>query len=153
MNPNINAMTSVSGNIQNTLSVVQPKKTESNSLSIIPNKKLFVENIQKWVLAEKQLKFINEKTKIIRDVKHQLSTDICQYIQENNLSSTKIELSDGELKIYDKKEYPPLSFGYIEERLAEIVPDKSHVDFIIQHLKDNREIKSSPDIRRTYTKK
>jgi len=117
------------------------------------NKTIFVENIQKWVIADKQLKHIAEKTKEIRELKNQTSTDICQYIQSNNLSSTKIELSDGELKIYDKKEYPPLSFGYIEERLAEIIPDKSHVNFIIQHLKDNREIKSSPDIRRTYTKK
>jgi len=131
--------TIVSGNIQNVLT-----KT---------NKTIFVENIQKWVIAEKQLKHIAEKTKEIRELKTQTSIDICQYIQSNNLSSTKIELSDGELKIYDKKEYPPLSFGYIEERLAEIIPDKSHVNFIIQHLKDNREIKSSPDIRRTYTKK
>ena len=126
-----------------------------NMLNVLTktNKTIFVENIQKWVIADKQLKHIAEKTKEIRELKNQTSTDICQYIQSNNLSSTKIELSDGELKIYDKKEYPPLSFGYIEERLAEIIPDKSHVNFIIQHLKDNREIKSSPDIRRTYTKK
>ena len=128
--------------------------TEISQQTIVkPNKTLFVENIQKWTMIERQLKYINEKTKELRDVKNQLSTDICAYIHNNNLTSTKIELSDGELKMYDKKEYPPLSFGYIEECLAEIIPDKSHVDYIITHLKNNREIKSSPDLRRTYAKK
>ena len=54
--------------------------------------------------------------------------------------------------MYEKKEYSPLTFSYVEESLAKILADKSQVDYIIQYLKSNREIKSSPDIRRTYKK-
>jgi hypothetical protein len=68
------------------------------------------------------------------------------------MTHTKIEISDGELKMYEKKEYSPLTFTYIEESLAKILTDKSQVDYIIQFLKQNREVKSSVDIRRTLYK-
>ena len=125
---------------------------EKENNVVIEPKKQFVENIQKWVLLDKQLKIINEKTKEIRENKHRLTNDICEYIQNKNLSSTKIEISDGELKMYEKKEYSPLTFTYIEESLAKILTDKSQVDYIIEFLKKNREIKNSVDIRRTYYK-
>lgn len=129
------------------------KKSENdNSIVVVEPKTQFVENIQKWVILDKQLKLINEKTKEIRENKHRLTNDICGYIQNKNLSSTKIEISDGELKMYEKKEYSPLTFTYIEESLAKILTDKSQVDYIIEFLKKNREIKSSVDIRRTLHK-
>jgi hypothetical protein len=121
----------------------------NTSLSLVEP---FSHNIQKWVVLDKQLKMIHEKTKEIRDNKQQLTEEICNYIQNKNLSNTKIEISDGELKMYEKKEYSPLTFSYVEESLAKILADKSQVDYIIQYLKSNREIKSSPDIRRTYKK-
>lgn len=122
-----------------------------NNVAIEP-KKLFVENIQKWVILDKQLKLIHEKTKEIRENKNKLTNDICDYIQNKNMTNTKIEISDGELKMYEKKDYSPLTFTYIEESLAKILTDKSQVDYIIDFLKKNREIKSSIDIRRTYHK-
>jgi hypothetical protein len=129
------------------------KKSENdNSIVVVEPKTQFVENIQKWVILDKQLKLINEKTKEIRENKHRLTNDICGYIQNKSLSNTKIEISDGELKMYEKKEYSPLTFTYIEESLAKILTDKSQVDYIIEFLKKNREIKNSVDIRRTYHK-
>ena len=125
---------------------------EKENTVVIEPKKQFVENIQKWVILDKQLKLVNEKTKEIRENKHRLTNDICDYIQNKNLSTTKIEISDGELKMYEKKEYSPLTFTYIEESLAKILTDKSQVDYIIEFLKKNREIKNSVDIRRTYHK-
>jgi len=128
------------------------KINDDNTSIVIEPKTQFVENIQKWVILDKQLKLINEKTKEIRENKHRLTNDICGYIQNKSLSNTKIEISDGELKMYEKKEYSPLTFTYIEESLAKILTDKSQVDYIIEFLKKNREIKNSVDIRRTYHK-
>jgi len=125
---------------------------EKENTVVIEPKKQFVENIQKWVILDKQLKLVNEKTKEIRENKHRLTNDICDYIQNKNLSSTKIEISDGELKMYEKKEYSPLTFTYIEESLAKILTDKSQVDYVIEFLKKNREVKSSVDIRKTLYK-
>ena len=67
-------------------------------------KERFIENVQRWVLIDKQMKIINEKTKKLRSMKHYINDEICNYMNENNLSNNKIGISDGELKIYEKKE-------------------------------------------------
>jgi hypothetical protein len=121
----------------------------SNQLAISTKQEL-IENIQRWVLFDSQLKIINEKTKKIRETKNQLCDKICEYMNQNNLTQNKIGISDGELRIIERKDYSPLSYTYVERCLAEIITDKTQVDYIIQYLKEKREITSSLDIRRTY---
>jgi len=112
----------------------------------------FVENVKKWVAIDTQLKTINERTKQIRDMKNNLQTNIHSYMENNNLLDKKIGVSDGELRFVEIKEQTALSFGYIERCLQEIMPEKSHVDYIIQYLKDKRETSVVSEIRRTYSK-
>ena len=124
----------------------------SGNVIIKQPKNQFTENVQKWVLIDNQLKIVNEKTKKMREMKNTLSEDICKYMNENNLVNKKIGITNGELRIVEKKDYSPLSYGYIEKKLEEIIPDKSHIEFIIQYLKDNREITVSQEIRSNYNK-
>ena len=116
-----------------------------------PDKNKLIENVQKWVLIEGKLKEVNEKTKKMREMKTQLGKEICGYMTDNNLNS-HIEISDGELRFFEKKEYTPLSFGYIEKRLHEIIADDNQVEFIIKYLKDHRETNTYLDIKRHYNK-
>ena len=117
----------------------------SKSIQIVPKTQL-IEDVQRWVLIDSQLKIINEKTKRLRDMKHGLTDNICKYMEDK--SQTKIGITDGELRIYEKKDYSPVTFGYIETKLSEIIHDKDKVEYIIKYLRDNREIKLSKDIRR-----
>jgi len=110
----------------------------------------FVENVQKWVMFDNQIKLINEKVKIIRSSKNKILDEINTYVIENNIEHTKIEISDGELRFYEKKEYQPISFGYVEESLGKIISDKKQVDYIMNYLRDNREVSLARDIRRNY---
>jgi|LauGreDrversion4_2_1035121.scaffolds.fasta_scaffold08644_3 hypothetical protein len=112
----------------------------------------FIEKIRHWTVLDNNLKIVSEKTKKMREMKHELTTEICNYMQETNNVNAKIGLSDGELRIYDKKEYSSITFGYIERCLAEIITDKSQIDFVMNYLKEHREVSSSLDIRRTYAK-
>ena len=123
----------------------------SQSMEIVPinNKNDLVENIKRWVIIDSQLKIINEKTKKLRNMKHELTENICNFKSKNNIDNT-VKISDGELRFYEKKEYNQLTFGYIEKSLANIIPDKSQVDYIINYLKENRETSVSTDIRRVY---
>lgn len=121
----------------------------NNSLILSQSDNIFIENIKQWVLIDTQMKLINEKTKKLREHKTSLTTQIVSHMEKNNLRNSKIEITDGALKLYNKKEYSPLTYGYIEKCLANLISDKSHVDYIIQYLKDNREIKNEIDIRRT----
>jgi len=110
-----------------------------------------VENVQKWVLIEGKLKEINERTKKMREMKTDIGKNICNYMTENKLNN-HIEISDGELRFFEKKEYTPLSFGYIEKRLHEIIADDEQVKLIVSYLKDKREVNTSLDIKRHYNK-
>jgi len=120
--------------------------------TVIPSQKLFVENVKKWVICDQQLKHIKDKTDQIRELKHTLGSSICTYMIDNNISTNEIEITNGKLKIYEKREYSPLTYSYIEQCLAKIISDKSHVDYIIQYLKNNREIKTTNELKSIYKK-
>lgn len=114
-------------------------------------KEEFIQNIKKWVIADSQLKLLHEKTKQIREIKHKITEDICNFVEDHNINQN-IEISDGELKIYEKKEYSTLTYSYLEECLDKIIKNSDHKNYILQYVKDNREIVTSLDIRRTIRK-
>lgn len=111
-----------------------------------------IDKIRNWTLLDNNLKIVSEKTKQMRDAKHELTNQICNYMQAINRVDTKIGISDGELRIYNKKEYSALTFGYIERCLAEIISDKSQIEFIMNYLKEHREVSNTLDIRRIPSK-
>jgi len=124
----------------------------NNIVEQINTKQELVDKIQKWVVMDSQLKIVNEKTKQMREMKAQLNNQICQYMNKNKMENSKIGISDGELKLHEKKEYSSITFGYIERCLAKLITDKAQVEYIIQYLKDNREISTNIEIKRTYKK-
>ena len=65
----------------------------------------------------------------------------------------KITITDGQLSFYEKKDYTPLTYGNVEKCLGELIPDKKQVEYIIQYMKEHREVQTNTDIRRTYDKK
>ena len=111
-----------------------------------------VENVKNWVLYDSQLKILSEKIKEISEKKGQLQEVIVDELKKKNMQNTIIEIGDGELKMVPKKEYSSLTFQYIEKCLTDVIPNKEHVDFIIEYLKSHREIKEITDLRRTYRK-
>jgi len=122
----------------------------SEIVEVKTSKQQFIENIQRWVTIDSQIKLINEKVKKARTIKSALMEDITTFAYDNNIENTKIEISDGELRFYEKKEYQPITFGYVEESLGKIISDKKQVEFIINYLRENREISVCKDIRRNY---
>ena len=131
--------------------MIQENNNKSNELCLNTNTE-FIENVRKWVLLDTQIRTITEKTKLIRELKQKITIQICHYIVDKNIQHKKIEISDGELKLYTKNEYSPLTFSYIEECLSKIISNKENVQYIIKYLKENREIKHSSDIRRNFSK-
>jgi len=117
---------------------------------IFQDKEQFIQNLKKWVLLDSQLKVVNEKTKKMREIKHELIKQISEY-SNNHKINNKIKITDGELRITEKKEYSPLTFTYIQECLQKIISEQEQIDFIMNYLRDNREISTVPDIRRTFS--
>jgi len=110
----------------------------------------FIENVKKWVAMDSQIKMINEKMQKIRNVKREVLDEIVKYVESNEMTHSKIEITDGDLKFFEKKEYTPLSYSYLEKCLGRIISDPKQVDHIMRYVKENREVKSTVDIRRTY---
>jgi len=121
---------------------------DNQELQIVKNK--LVENVKRWVTLDSQLKIIGDKTKVMRDERQSLGKMISDYMISNKMENKKIGIHDGDLKVCEKKEYSPLTFGYIQECLGGIIEDRAQVEYIIQHLKDSRSIKTFNDLRRTY---
>tara|TARA_B100000902_G_scaffold78866_1_gene83590 strand:- start:207 stop:590 length:384 start_codon:yes stop_codon:yes gene_type:complete len=124
-----------------------------NIVEKITDKSQLISKIQRWVLLDSQLKIVNDKTKQLREMRSQLNSQISQYMLQNNMSNTKIDISDGDLRICEKKDYSSITFGYIERCLDELISDKNQVEYIIKYLKENREVNVSNEIKRTYKKK
>jgi DNA primase catalytic subunit len=116
-------------------------------INAITTRSQFIETLQKWVIIDSQLKIINEKTKKLRDMKNTMTEKLSQYKSKDNIDNT-IKITDGELRFYEKKEYSPLTFGYVEKSLGKIISDKTQLDYVIKYLKENREITTSIDIKR-----
>jgi hypothetical protein len=123
----------------------------SDTKELVPRSAL-VENVKKWVFLEARLKLINEKTKEMRELRNRTESDIIRYLEENNMTNRKITITDGELKVADKKEYGALTYSYIEECLGKLIPDKSQVDYVIQYIKDNRPVKTVKELKSVATK-
>lgn len=104
--------------------------------------------IQSWVALDNQLKLMNEKIHELREKKHDLCDKITNYAQTNNLTSTTIQISDGKLKFANTKVAAPLTFKYLEKSLGEVIKNESQVKQIVDYLKQHRDIKVVPEIKR-----
>jgi len=110
----------------------------------------FQDRIKKWVSLDTQLKLLNEKTKEIRNERNDLTDNIIEFVEDNNLSSSTIKISDGKLKFTQNRQTAPITLGFLETCLIEIIGDEDKVDHIMNYIKDKREIKLIPEIKRYY---
>lgn len=110
----------------------------------------FQNNIKKWVQLDTQLKTLNEKTKEIRNEKGEINTSIMDFVEDNKLSSSTIKISDGKLKFAQNKQTSPITLGFLEKCLNDVIGEEDKVKQIMKYIKDQRETKLVPDIKRFY---
>jgi hypothetical protein len=108
----------------------------------------FESQIQQWVQIDNQLKQINEKAKDLREKRNTLEQNITTYASSNNLTNSTVQISDGKLKFANTKVQEPLTFKYLEKTLNEVIKNESQVKLIMEHIRQKREIKIVPEIKR-----
>lgn len=109
----------------------------------------FEQQLQQWVSIDNQMKIVADKMKELRDKKNTISEQINTHIETNQINSV-VKLSDGQLKFVKVKETQPLTFKYLETCLSEIIKNEEQVKKIVDYIKDKREIKYVPEIKRLY---
>ena len=112
----------------------------------------FEKQIQQWVSLDNQLKIINEKARDLRSQKNEIGENIFQYVETNQLSNATVKISDGKLRFGALKQTNPLTLKYVESCLNDCIANKEQVEHIMRHIKESRETKEVPDIKRTYAK-
>jgi hypothetical protein len=110
----------------------------------------FENNIQQWVSIDNQMKILNDKMKELREKKNNLTEQINSHIETSQLSNASIKLNDGQLKFVKVKETQQLTFKYLETCLSEIIKNEEQVKKIVEYIKNKREVKFVPEIKRLY---
>lgn len=111
----------------------------------------FEQQIQQWVTIDNQMKIVADKMKELRDKKNAISEQINTHIESTQFNSA-VKISDGQLKFVNVKETQPLTFKYLETCLSEIIKNEEQVKKIIEYIKNKREVKYVPEIKRLYNK-
>jgi vacuolar-type H+-ATPase subunit H len=110
----------------------------------------FEQQIQHWVTIDNQMKILNDKMKELRDKKNTISQQINTHIETTQLNTPSVKISDGQLKFVKVKETQQLTFKYLETCLSEIIKNEDQVNKIVEYIKNKREVKYVPEIKRLY---
>jgi len=110
----------------------------------------FEQQIQQWVSIDSQMKILNDKIKELRDKKNTISEQINTHIETSQLNNASVKISDGQLKFVKVKETQQLTFKYLETCLSEIIKNEEQVKKIVEYIKNKREVKYVPEIKRLY---
>jgi hypothetical protein len=110
----------------------------------------FEQNIQQWISVDNQMKQLTDKIKELRDKKNTLNDAIFNHVENSNLSNATVQISDGKLKFIKTKDTQQLTFKYLETCLHEIIKNEEQVNKIVEYIKNKRDVKYVPEIKRFY---
>jgi HD superfamily phosphohydrolase len=110
----------------------------------------FEQTIQQWVVLDNQIKSYNDKLKELRTKRENIEQKLSQHALNNNLMNSVIKTSDSRLKFVNTKITTPLTFKYLEKSLGEIIKNTEQVNTIVNYIKNNRENKVVPELKRYY---
>ncbi len=111
----------------------------------------FEESIQKWVSLDNQLRSLYDKTKQLREDKNNIEDGIIKYVDTHNLQNSLVKISDGKLKFTTVKQTNPLTLKYVDECLGKCIKNPEQVKLIMNYIKESRNYKNVPDIKRFYS--
>jgi CxxC motif-containing protein len=124
--------------------------TGTTGITAISATTLFDKQVYKWIEMDNKIKKINADLKTLREGKNDIETSIMEIVNNKKLLNTSLALPDGRLRFVETKTTNPISLTFIEKCLNELISNKSQVQHILKYMKDKREIKINPEIKRYY---
>ena len=119
-------------------------------MPVASSSSLFDKQIQKWVEVDNKIKKINAELKLSKEMKNDLETSIMTTVNNKKMLNTSLSLPDGRLRFVETKTTNPISLTFVEQCLNELIPNNSQVQHILKYMKEKREIKINPEIKRYY---
>ena len=118
------------------------------STELTKEKPQFEDYVKKYIEVDNELERLQEKVRTMKEWKRKLNTVIVKHMENQRLTDHTLEVHDGTLRYYERKEYSSMSFTYIERCLRDMISDDEQVRYVIQYLKDKREVKYVPELKR-----
>jgi len=112
----------------------------------------FEDSIKEWVSLDNELRQHSTAVKQLRQQRNTLSDSILTYVVDNNMTHSTVKISDGILKFHNIKVTSPLTFKFITKCLNDCISDENQVKQLIQYIKQKREIRYIPEVKRNYAK-
>lgn len=110
----------------------------------------FEQTLQQWLVLDNEVKNYNQKIKDIRAKQKNTEDLLINYAYSKNLLYSTIKLQNDKFKFVNTKITSPLTFKYLEKSLGEIIKNSEQVKAIMNYIKNNRESKIVPELKRFY---
>jgi predicted nuclease with TOPRIM domain len=107
----------------------------------------FEQQVSQWLQLDHEIKESNERLKQMREKRQKLEESLNKYASTNNLSNNTIQVNGTKLKFTETRLAEPLTFRYLERSLSEVIKNPTQAKQILDYIKQNREIKTVPEIR------
>ena len=82
--------------------------------------------------------------------KNNIEEGIINYVDTHNLQNSIIKIKDEKLKFTTINQINPLTLKYVDECLGKCIKNPEQVKYIMKYIKENRNNKIIPDIKRFY---
>lgn len=113
---------------------------------------VFQENIKDWVTIDNSIKSATEELKQMKTKRSEISDTILDFVENENLNSTTININNGSLKFGTVKQSNSLTLTYVKSCLEQCISNEDDVNSIMDVIKSSREVKVSSEIKRSYEK-
>ena len=110
----------------------------------------FEESIKNWVTTDNKIRSLNEELKALREERNNANETIMAYVETNKLANATIKISDGKLRFTSARQTAPLTLKYLNECLTKCIQNEEQVGLIMKYIKESRNVKYMPDIKRSY---
>ena len=110
----------------------------------------FQNNIKQWVTIDNNIKTLSENLKDLKAERSQISDNILNFVEQENLNTTTIQINDGALKFTKTKQTSNLTLSYVKECLEKCISNEDDINTIMNVIKTSRETKYSNEIKRSY---
>ena len=107
----------------------------------------FSQEVQKYVKLEEEIQTLQSQLKTLKEEKQTSQNIIAKTMVSQNWQNRVIDAGSSELSLVERKQYGSITFTYLAEKLKNIIPDEEQVKYVIQYLKDQREVKTIQDIK------
>ena len=110
----------------------------------------FDDLIKNWVNVDNEIKERTAELKNLRALRSEYQDAVLDHVTTNNMAHKTVHISDGTLSFKNSKVTTPLTFKFITQCLNDCIADENQVKQLIKYIKQRRETRYVPEVKRSY---